>query len=145
MPGIIRAVKISLAAVAAIVMLASVSSQSQAQTVRMHVTKVGFIVGVGGGNGTLTFHGRRYPFSVGGVGVGSLGIAGADLVGRAINLHRPGDIAGVYTAVGAGAAVAGGAQVARLQNANGVILELSGTQIGFQVSLGLSGMTITMR
>ncbi len=145
MPGTFRAIKLSLAAIAAIVMLASVSSQSQAQTVRMHIAKVGFIVGVGGGNGTLTFHGRRYPFSVGGISLGSLGIAGADLVGTAFNLHHPGDLAGAYTAVGAGAAVAGGAQVARLQNAKGVILQLSGPQVGFQLSLGLSGLTITMR
>jgi hypothetical protein len=35
--------------------------------------------------------------------------------------------------------------VARLQNANGVVLELSGMQVGFQVSFGLGGMTITLR
>jgi hypothetical protein len=35
--------------------------------------------------------------------------------------------------------------VAHLRNAKGVILDLSGMQIGFQVHLGLAGMTIAMR
>ena len=33
-------------------------------------------------------------------------------------------------------------QVARLQNQNGVVLEVHGAQVGFQVSIGLGGMTI---
>jgi len=68
-----------------------------------------------------------------------------DLVGTAHNLRRPSDIAGTYGAAGAGATFVGGAQVARLQNGRGVILEVRGVQVGFQVSLGLAGMTIALR
>ena len=93
----------------------------------------------------LIFHGRRYPLSIGGVGIGSLGVAAVDLVGTAYNLHRPADIAGSYGAAGAGATFIGGGQVAQLQNGNGVILQLAGVQAGFQVSLGLAGMTIALR
>jgi hypothetical protein len=39
----------------------------------------------------------------------------------------------------------GGGQVATLQNQNGVVLRLRGGQIGFQVSLGLAGMILTMQ
>jgi hypothetical protein len=66
-------------------------------------------------------------------------------VGNAYNLHCARDIAGTYGAVGAGLAIAGGGQVARLQNANDVVLELSGMQVGFQVSFGLGGLTIALR
>ena len=38
--------------------------------------------------------------------------------------------------------VGAGGQVARFQNANGVILELVGAQLGLAVSLGSAGMTI---
>ena len=69
----------------------------------------------------------------------------ADLAGRARNLRRASDIAGTYTAVGAGLAVAGGAATARMQNANGVILEVRGTKVGFSASLDLSGLTISMQ
>jgi hypothetical protein len=47
--------------------------------------------------------------------------------------------------VGAGLAIAGGARVARLRNANGVVLELRGRQVGFEVSIDLSGMTVSLR
>jgi hypothetical protein len=145
--GFIRAMKFGMAIAAVMVMLLGASTRSYAQTgtVRISIARVGFIVGVGGGSGTLTFHGRRYRLSVGGVSLGSLGIAGAELVGTAYNLHSARDIAGTYGAAGAGLAIAGGGQVARLQNANGVVLELSGTQVGFQVSFGLAGMTIRLR
>jgi len=127
--------------------LAATSTASRAQTgsVRLHIVKAGFIVGVGGGSGVLTYHGRHYRLSIGGIGIGSLGVAAVDLVGTASNLHNPGDIAGSYGAAGAGGAFVAGAQVARLQNEKGVVLELHGVQVGLQVSIGLAGMTIALR
>ena len=66
-------------------------------------------------------------------------------MGQAYNLHSPADIAGTYTALSGGVAVAGGVKVARLQNANGVVLELHGVQAGFELSFSLSGMSIALR
>ena len=86
-----------------------------------------------------------YRLTVGGIGVGSLGIAGVQLVGTVSNLHSASDIAGTYGAAGAGAAFVGGAQVVSLQNEKGVVLALHGPQLGFQISLGLAGMTISLR
>jgi hypothetical protein len=120
-------------------------SQAQTGTVRLSIVKAGFIVGAGGGSGTLNYHGTTYRLSVGGIGLGSLGVAGAELVGTASNLHRPQDIAGTYGAAGAGVTFIGGGQVATLQNEKGVVLQLRGGQVGFQVSLGLGGMTIGLR
>ena len=147
MSGIFRAMKYSAVALMAAVMLLAVALPAYADTgsVRFRVSKAGFIVGVGGGTGILNFHGKSYPLSVGGLSVGTFGAASADLVGRAYNLHRPQDIVGTYTAVGAGVAVAGGATAARLQNANGVVLEVRGRQVGLEASLNLSGMTLSMR
>jgi hypothetical protein len=137
----------SAAAVAAAVMLMGVPSPSHAQTgtIRVNVTKAGFIVGVGGGSGTLTFKGRNYPLSIGGLSVGTFGATSADLVGNAYNLRTPADVTGTYTAVGAGVAIVAGGKAVRLQNANGVILELRGRQVGLEVSLNLSGMTVSLR
>ena len=72
-------------------------------------------------------------------------MAAVDLVGTASNLRSPGDIAGTYGAAGAGAAIVGGAQVATLRNENGVVIRVHGVQAGFQISLGLAGMTISLR
>ena len=93
----------------------------------------------------LVCHGRAYRLSIGGIGLGSLGVAAADLAGTASNVHNPANVAGTYGAAGAGVTFVGGGQGATLQNQNGVVLRLSGGQVGFQVSLGLAGMTIAMR
>ncbi len=143
----IRAIKFVAACAIAGAILMSMPAQSQAQTgsVRLHIVKAGFILGVGGGNGSLWYHGHHYRLSIGGVGIGSLGVAAVDLVGTAYHLHNPTDIAGTYSAAGAGAAIIGGAAVARLQNEKGVVLEVHGVQAGLQISLGLGGMTISLR
>jgi hypothetical protein len=147
MLNFIRSIKLVAAVLIAAATLAAASTESRAQTgaVRLHVVKAGFIVGLGGGNGVLIYHGHRYRLGIGGIGVGSLGIAAVDLVGTAYNLRTPADIAGTYGAVGAGATIGGGVQVARLQNEKGVVLEVHGVQVGLQVSLGLAGMTLTLQ
>ncbi len=147
MLSLIRAIKLVAVILVAGATLAGASTESRAQTgaVRLHIVKAGFIVGVGGGSGVLAYHGHRYRLSIGGIGIGSLGVAAVDLVGTAYNLHSPADIAGTYGAAGAGATFVGGGQVARLQNEKGVILEVRGVQVGFQVSIGLAGMTVALR
>ena len=142
----VRIVKFG-AAVMAAVLLAGLSTQSQAQTgtVHLRIIKAGFIIGAGGGSGSLTYNGHRYRLSVGGISVGTIGIAEARLAGTAYNLHSPEDIAGVYEAAGAGVAIVGGPKVARLQNARGVVLELHGVQLGLEANLSLDGMSIALR
>jgi hypothetical protein len=115
--------------------LASVSTASQAETgtVRVVFTKAGFIVGVGGGRGILTFRGHHYPFTVSGASFGAtIGASTTQFVGRALNMRTPGDIAGS----------AGGVA---LQNANGVVLELHGVKVGMELSAAVGGVTITMQ
>ena len=145
--GFQRLIGPGAAAIAAAVMLMSATAPSQADTgsVRLVITKAGFIVGVGGGSGTLHFKGRTYRLRVGGVSAGTIGIAKADLRGTASNLQTAADIAGGYSALSAGAAVAGGGKSVRLQNARGVILDLHGAQVGFELSLSLSGVTISLQ
>ena len=147
MIGFTRTIKCAAAVfvAAATLIVATLPSQADTGAVRFRVGSAGFIVGVGGGSGTLTFHGKTYPLRIGGVSIGMIGVSSADLVGRARNLRRPSDIAGTYTAVGAGLAIAGGAKTARLRNANGVVLEVRGTQVGFSASLDLSGLQISMQ
>ena len=127
--GFYRPSIFAAAVVAVTSFLTIVPTQSYAATgtVRIRVTNVGFIFGVGGGS------------------AGTIGIAGTDFVGTAAHLRTAADIAGTYSAVGAGIAVAGGAKAATLQNGRGVVLTLRGRQVGFQASLGLSGLTITMQ
>jgi len=113
--------------------------------ISMHIASAGFIFGVTGGSGMLTFRGQQFPLRVGGISAGALiGVSATDLVGTASNLHAPGQIAGIYSAIGAGLAVAGGRSTAQLSNANGVVLRLHGRQVGFSFSIDLSGMSISL-
>ena len=127
---------------------AAVATPALAETGAVSVvfTKGGVIVGVGGGEGVLTFRGRHYPFTVSGASIGfTIGASTTKLVGRALNLRSPGDIAGSYSAAGAGGALAAGAGGVQLQNANGVILQLSGPKVGVELSAALAGVTIAMK
>jgi len=146
--AVLRTMKLHAAVAIAGTFLLGAPSIAEAQTtgaVRFQVAKAGFIIGVGGGTGTLRFRGKTYPLRVEGLSAGTIGVAQADLVGTASNLRAPTDIAGTYSAAGAGVAVGGGARSIRLQNANGVILDLRGRQAGFEASLGVGGATVTMQ
>ena len=114
-------------------------------SIALHIASAGFIVGVTGGSGTLSFEGRQYPLTIGGINAGALiGASATDLVGTASHLRQASDVAGVYSAISAGLSVAGGRQVAQLTNTNGVVLRVRGRQIGFSFSIDLSGMTISL-
>jgi hypothetical protein len=114
--------------------------------ISLRIVSAGFIFGASGGSGVLTFQGKQYPLSIGGISAGAtIGASGTDLVGTASHLRTAADIGGVYSAVGAGLAVAGGRSAAQLSNANGVVLRLRGRQIGFMFSLDLSGMVISLQ
>jgi hypothetical protein len=147
MLGSIHSMKYGAAMVAAVIMLVGTPVASYAQTGSIHLTvvKAGFIVTTGSGTGTLDYQGRTYRLSVSSFGFGTIGVSGGELVGTAHNLRTAADIAGTYKAVAAGLTVGAGGQVARFQNANGVILELVGAQLGLAVSLGSTGMTIALQ
>jgi len=132
------------AVVAAAFIASSAPAMADSGSVRLRMANAGFIVGIGGGSGELTFRGHTYPLRIGGISLGTIGASGGTLVGRARNLHTPTDIVGTYSAIGAGVALAGGARVLRMQNSNGVILELKGMQAGFEANLGLSGFSLQM-
>src|SRR5258708_33093215 len=127
--------------------VAGISTPSRAETGQVAVvfTKGGFIIGVGGGEGVLILRGKRYPFTVSGMSVGfTIGASSTKLVGRALNLRGPASIEGTYSAIRASGALAGGAGDVALQNANGVILQLSGPKVGVELSAAVAGVTIRL-
>jgi hypothetical protein len=135
-------------ALVALATLMGAASAAHADSGRIYISVVkgGWFIGASGGSGTLTFNGRKYPLSIGGVSAGLVfGASKADLVGRVRNIRSPSDVAGVYGAAGAGAAAGIGAQAIVLQNEKGAILELSGRQIGLIANLDLSGLAISLR
>lgn len=130
------------------IVAASVPSASYADTgtVRISLIKAGWFIGGAGGSGTLTFHGRHYLLSIGGLSAGLVfGAAGTQFVGTVSHIHRASDVAGVYGAAGAGAAVVVGAGAIVLTNGKGAVLSLTGRQVGLIANVDLSGMAISLR
>ena len=87
----LRAALIALTALTGV----SLSSAAQADSgfINITVIKAGWIIGGSGGSGTLTFQGRRYPLSIGGISYGLVfGAAQTNLRGRVSNITRPSDV-----------------------------------------------------
>jgi hypothetical protein len=133
--------------VAIIAMLAlGATAHADTGTVRIQFLKGGWVIGGTVGSGTLTFRGRNYPISIGGLSYGlTFGGAVTNLRGRVSNINSPRDVEGVYGAGSAGAAVIRGPQAIILTNQRGAVMELSGSQTGLMVKLDLNGMALSLR
>ena len=142
--------KISSAIRATLVALIAFAGATTARAdegfVSLTIYKAGWIIGGSGGGGVLTFQGRRYPLSAGGLDYGLVfGGSKTVLRGRVSNIYRPSDVAGVYGAAGAGLAVGGGVRAIVLTNQKGAVLELAGQQVGLMANADLSGLAITLK
>ncbi len=148
-----HAMRFSTGFCAALVALAAltsaiVSTGARADTgsIQIWELKGGWFIGASGGGGTLIFHGRRYPLSIGGLSAGLVfGASETRLYGRVSNIWRPSDIAGVYGGAGAGAALLVGARAIVLRNQKGAVLTLSGRQVGLIANADISGLAISLR
>ena len=115
-------------------------------SISFRILKAGFVVGGSGGSGTLTFHGKSYPISIGGLSYGfTFGASETRFHGTVSNITRPSDVAGVYAAAGAGGAVGAGAQAIVLTNQKGAVLSLIGRSAGVIISVDLNGMALSLR
>jgi len=140
----LRTITLALAAIVA----TGFASSARADEGYVHISflKAGWVIGGTVGSGTLTFRGRTYRLSVGGLSYGlTFGGSQTYLQGRVRNIFQPSDIEGVYGAAGAGAAVIKGPQAVVLTNQKGAVLELAGGQTGLIVNLDLSGMALTLK
>ncbi|MDB5651597.1 MAG: hypothetical protein JWL62_3117 [Hyphomicrobiales bacterium] len=142
---VLSGLRVGLLAMAALVGAVSVANAANG-TVRIRILKAGFVIGGSAGEGVLTYQGRRYPLSIGGLSYGfTFGASETRFHGTVRNIRRPSDVSGVYAQGGAGAAVGRGAQVIVLTNQKGAVLELSGEQNGLIVSLDLSGLALSLK
>ncbi|CAN5206073.1 hypothetical protein BH10PSE11_BH10PSE11_15560 [soil metagenome] len=122
------------------------SAHADSGSVSLVIYKAGWFICGSGGSGTLTFRGRSYALSSGGLDYGLVfGGSKTVLRGRVSNINRPSDVAGVYGAAGAGIAIGRGARAIVLTNQKGAVLELSGRQTGVMANADLSGLAITLK
>ena len=118
---------------------------SPSGSVTVHQVQVAFIGSGSGGGGTLKFHGRNYPFKLGGLGIGGIGVSRLDATGTVYNLNRLEDFNGVYGQARTGwAAGKQGKGQMWLENPNGVYIHLRTQRKGLALSVGADGMVIKL-
>lgn len=102
-------------------------------------------VGYTRGDGLLHFNGKEYPFALNGLSVVDVGISHFDGVGDVYNLQRVQDFPGTYVSAGAGATVAGGGEVAVLENQKGVRIYFRSTTQGLKLNLSADGVAVALK
>ncbi|MFZ1640054.1 MAG: DUF1134 domain-containing protein [Candidatus Contendobacter sp.] len=114
-------------------------------TISIDETQIGLLMGGDFGAGTLTFHGKTYPFKLKGLGEAASGSIEPNMnaTGEVYDLKEVSQFPGVYTKLETSIALGGGTGGLRLKNKNGVILSLHSTQ-GIELGLERRGVTVTM-
>jgi hypothetical protein len=64
--------------------------------------------------------------------------------GTLTGLRTTGDINGIFTAVGTGLTLGGGASIAEMRNEHGVAIQLDSTTEGLSVSLAAKGVEVSI-
>jgi hypothetical protein len=103
-------------------------------------------VGYTWGDGILTFHGRKYHFTVNGVSIADVGYSRVTGRGRVYHLKNVQDFSGTYAA-STGQATAGNAGIGGqiLQNANGVQIRVDQVSRGARLEGSVGGITLTLK
>jgi len=114
-------------------------------TVKMTSKAVAIGVGVSWGDGTLSYGGKTYAFSIEGLSVADLGVSDITTSGEVFNLKSVADFSGNYVAGEAGIAIAGGPTDTIMKNENGVVLRLHGTQKGARLTLAAQGVKLKLK
>src|SRR5689334_14136476 len=122
------------------------AEDSGAPVAKLTLTGGGVAAGIGfsWGSGTLVFHDKTYNVKVTGLTVADVGVSSIDATGDVYHLTRLEDFNGAYVAAGAGAALAGGGSIVTMQNGQGVVIQLRSQQTGVRLSLGVSGITMSI-
>lgn len=126
--------------------IALTPNEAPTATITLQAAAAAFIGSGQGGQGTLTFQGKDYPFYVGGLGVGGFGASTIEATGEVYRLKRLADFPGAYSQVRYGA-VAGTASAGEmwLNNPEGVVIHLDARRTGLMLSLGGDAMVITLK
>ena len=111
----------------------------------MESRSVAIGIGVSWGDGKLTFQGKDHVFDVKGLSVIDLGVSKVTATGEVFNLKKLSDFSGNYVAGQAGATVGGGAGAVIMKNQNGVVLKLTSTGQGVQLTLAGSGVDVKLK
>lgn len=97
------------------------------------------------GGGVLSFEGKNYDFTIGGLGVGGFGVSSIKATGEVYGLKSLADFPGAYAQarVGFAAGNSGGGDL-WLENEKGVYMHLVAERKGLMLSLGADAIYIDL-
>ena len=128
----------------AVFSMAMAAEPAPSGTIKLTSKSVAVGIGVTWGDGTLTFGGKPYAFSVEGLSV-DLGVSDLTTKGEVFNLKDVADISGKYVSGEIGVAIVKGENDTIMKNEKGVVLRLHGTQKGARLTLGAGGVKIKLK
>lgn len=114
-------------------------------TVRFEAGSAAYYASAGGGDGTLTYLGKKYPFSAVAVGAGGSGAQQISGVGEVYNLTSLSDFAGTYTQVSSGYTIGKGTKKGKLTNDKDVVIYFKAETTGLATSTGASKLVIDLK
>ena len=97
------------------------------------------------GDGTLSFGGKTYRFSVTGGTIAAVGYSKIEGTGTVYNLHRVQDFAGTYGAAHGEATLGTGLGGAVLENKNGVRIKIETISKGARLASSAQGLTFELK
>jgi hypothetical protein len=119
-------------------------AQTPDATIELSGGSVAAGIGYGWGHGTLFFHGKRYPVTVSGLSLASVGVAGYSTAGTVYGLRSLQDIDGVYASVAAEGTLGGGAGATAMENQNGVVINMISRTEGLNLTLAAEGVKVAI-
>ena len=145
-----RFVTSTLALLALLVGFAPVQVQADeekvfAGTIEINSTQMAFIISGQAGGGVLEYQGKEHKFSIGGLGVGGIGVATLNAVGAVYNMDDISKFSGSYVQARAGATLGKGKSSLSLSNKHGVIIDLKSSNKGAALQLGVDGMILSLK
>lgn len=114
-------------------------------TVVFEAAQASYYASASGGSGTLTYMGKKYPFSAQAVGVGGSGVQKMSGTGQVYNLNSLSDFAGSYTMVSSGFTIIAGTKHAKLTNSKGVVIYAEEKTTGLASSTGTGKVMIKLK
>ena len=132
--------RVQLATLLTMIMIAGPTAADDLKksgTVRIEQVQIAFIGSGNLGGGTLQFAGKSYDFTIGGLGIGGIGVSKITANGTVYNLDEVAHFPGAYVQGRYGMAI-GDVSTGKLwlKNSHGVVLELHADREGLALSLG---------
>ena len=123
----------------------AIEGKTPSGSVEMKEVQAAYIGSGTAGEGVLRFRGKEYPFKVGGVGVGGIGLSEVEATGEVYDLEELSQFPGTYGEARYGFALGtkSGGEL-WLQNESGVILRLKAKRTGLMLTLGGDAILIEM-